>query len=91
MTQYSQSPMGGSGTSSATGASNPYYNLISVLYHTLQAAETYDTYIRDAEQLGDNELTQFLRQVQTEDRNRAQFAMQLLARRLGAGQQSTAR
>ena len=68
MTQYSQSPMGASGTSSATGASNPYYNLISVLYHTLQAAETYDTYIRDAEQLGDNELTQFLRQVQTEDR-----------------------
>jgi len=91
MTQYSQSPTGSSGVSSATGASNPYFNLVSVLYHSLQAAETYEMYIRDAEQLGDNELTQFLRQVQTEDRNRAQFAMQLLARRLGAGQQTTTR
>ena len=88
MSQYSQNPMGSGNVSGATGASDPYYNLVSVLYHTLQAAQTYDTYISDADRLGDNELAQFLRQVQTEDRNRAQFAMQLLARRLTTGQGS---
>lgn len=64
-----------------TGVSDPTFNLVSILYHALRAAQTYDTYIRDAEQHGDTNLAQFLRQIQSEDRNRAQYCMQLLAQR----------
>ena len=78
-------PMGASNLSSTTGVSDPTFNLVSVLYHALQAAQTYDTYIRDAEQRGDNATAQFLRQIQTEDRNRAQYAMQLLVQRASQG------
>jgi hypothetical protein len=66
----------------STGVSDPHFDLVSILYHSLQAAQTYDTYIRDAEQHGDTTLAQFLRQVQMEDRNRAQYAMQLLVQRV---------
>lgn len=82
MAQYTNQP-GQAGTT--TGVSDPTYNLVSILYHALQAAQTYDTYIRDAEQRGDNTLAQFLRQIQSEDRNRAQYAMQLLAQRVNQG------
>lgn len=86
MTQYSsQSKQGGTATSAATGVSNPSYNLVSILYHALQAAQTYDTYIHDAEEHGDTQMAQFLRQIQTEDRNRAQYAMQLLTQRSSQG------
>jgi hypothetical protein len=70
---------------STTGVSDPTFNIVSILYHALQAAQTYDTYIRDAEQHGDKNLAQFLRQIQSEDRNRAQYAMQLLTQRTTQG------
>jgi hypothetical protein len=87
MTQYSNQPnqAGTSMGTSTTGVSNPDFNLVSILYHALQAAQTYDTYIRDAEQQGDTNLAQFLRRIQIEDRNRAQYAMQLLAQRASQG------
>lgn len=47
-----------------TGTSDTTYNLTSVLYHALQGVETYDRYIRDAEQAQDNDLAQFFREVQ---------------------------
>jgi rubrerythrin len=65
-----------------TGVRDEHYNLVSILYHALQGAETYDTYIRDAEGAGDQELTQFFRQVQEEERQRAARAKELLGRRL---------
>jgi len=68
-----------------TGTSNQYYDLVSIMYHALKGATTYDKYIRDAEQRGDNELAQFFRQVQQEDRQRAQQAQQLLASRVSRG------
>lgn len=83
MTQYSNQP-NQAGTS-ITGVSNPTFNLVSILYHALQSAQTYDTYIRDAEQQGDTNLAQFLRRIQSEDSNRAQYAMQLLAQRVSQG------
>jgi hypothetical protein len=70
------------GASSVTGVSDPHFNLVSILYHALQAAQTYDQYIRDAEQHGDTTMAQFFRQVQMEDRNRAQYALQLLVQRV---------
>ena len=42
---------------------NKMYDLISVLYHALQGAETTDKYIKDAEQAGDEELVKYFREV----------------------------
>jgi hypothetical protein len=69
------------GGESATGISNATYDLVSVLYHALEGGATYDKYIQDAEQEGDQELVQFFRQVQQEDAQRAQQAKSLLDNR----------
>ena len=69
------------GGRSATGISNATYDLVSVLYHVLEGGATYDKYIQDAEQEGDQELAQFFRQVQQEDAQRAQQAKSLLDNR----------
>ena len=63
------------------GIPDEIYDIVSVLYHALQGAETYQQYIRDAEQRGDQELAQYFREVQEEIR-RAQRGKELLARRL---------
>ena len=68
---------------SKTGTSNEFYNLVSIMYHALQGAQTYDTYIRDAEQSGDRDLAQFFREVQQEDNRRSERAKQLLVQRAG--------
>ncbi|HXH11446.1 MAG TPA: hypothetical protein VNP04_16990 [Alphaproteobacteria bacterium] len=65
-----------------TGTRDVHYNLISVLYHTLQGAETCVQYCKDAEQAGDQELASFFRDVQEEDRQRAERAKMLLRQRL---------
>lgn len=67
----------------ATGTRDKHYNLISILYHALQGAETYNEYIRDAEQSGDNELAKFFRDVQEQERQRAERAKKLLTQRMG--------
>ncbi len=73
---------------SKTGTSNEYYNLVSILYHSLNGAQTYDTYIQDAEQSGDHDLAQFFREVQQEDQRRSTRARQLLVQRAGQMSQS---
>ena len=70
-----------SNQSNATGTKDQHYNLVSVLYHALQGAETYEQYVRDAEQAGDQDLAEFFRDCQTEDAERAERAEQLLAAR----------
>ena len=67
----------------SSGPRDATYNLVSILYHALQGAETYREYVRDAERDGDQELAQFCREVQQEERRRAERAQQLLAQRLG--------
>ena len=42
-----------------TGTRDATYDVVSILYHALQGAETYQQYIQDAEQRGDQELGQF--------------------------------
>lgn len=69
-------------TQSVTHIPNQQYDLVSVLYHALQGAQTCDVYVKDAEQGGDSELAQFFRQVQQEDTTRADKAKELLARRV---------
>jgi len=68
-----------------TGTQDVHYNLISVLYHTLQGAETSTQYMTDAEESGDEELKRFFQEVQDEYRRRAEQAKELLGRRLSQG------
>jgi hypothetical protein len=65
-----------------TGTGDVTYDLVSILYHALQAAETHDMYIRDAEEAGDKDLAAFFREVKEQDTRRAEQAKELLARRL---------
>ena len=67
-----------------TGTTNTTYNLVSIIYHALQGAETYDMYVSDAERAGDNELANFFREVRDEERRRSDRAKQLLHTRLGS-------
>jgi nucleotide-binding universal stress UspA family protein len=65
-----------------TGTSNRAYNLVSVIYHALQGAETYDAFIADAQRDGDGELADFFRGVQERNREIAERAKRLLMPRL---------
>ncbi len=62
---------GGESGERATGTPNTIYDLSSVLFHALEGGASYDTYIEDAEREGDQELTEFFRQVREEDKDRA--------------------
>ena len=59
------------------------YDLISIIYHALQGAETYHTYVRDAETAGDSELAEFFRESQTQQQQLASRARELLSSRMG--------
>lgn len=61
-----------------TAYSNQYYDLVSILYHALEAAQKASTYARDAQ--GDQQLSQFFQQVQQQNNNIAQQAQQLVSR-----------
>lgn len=67
-----------------TGTRDRHYNLVSVLYHALQEAETCEQYIRDAEREDDREAAEFFRAVQEENRRRSERAKELLVGRLGS-------
>ena len=65
-----------------TGTDDVSFNLVSVLYHTLQEAETMEKYIRDAEASGDQDVIGFFREIQDANRSRSERAKQLLQRML---------
>jgi hypothetical protein len=65
-----------------TRTSDPAYDLVSVMYHALQGAETYERYITDARERGDSELADFFRDVQERNCEIADRAKALLASRL---------
>jgi rubrerythrin len=66
----------------ATRTSDQTYDLVSVLYHSLQASETHEAYIRDADGRGDQEVAEFFRDVQERHREIADRAKELLQPRL---------
>ncbi len=71
-----------------TGTRDEHYDVISVLYHLLEGAATVEQYIRDAQEKGDQELAQFFKDWQDEQRNFAERAKNLLSSRMvhaGAG------
>jgi len=55
-------PGGGSDGSRSTGTRDEHYNLISVLYHALQGADSCDRYALDAEASGDERSAGFYRE-----------------------------
>lgn len=65
-----------------TGISNEQYNLISIMYHSLQSAAVCDLYIQDADQSGDQELTNFFQQVKDQACKQADQAKQLMGKRI---------
>jgi hypothetical protein len=73
-------------TKANTGTQDTTYNLLSIVYHALQGAETYEMYINDAEQTGDTELAQYFRDVRDHNVKRAERGKQLLAARLSQDQ-----
>ena len=68
----------------ATGTPNTIYDLSSVLFHALEGGASYNQYIQDAEEAGDEELATFFIQVRDEDSMRADEARRLLAGRTTA-------
>jgi len=65
----------------ATRTSNQTYDLVSVLSHPLQAGQTHEAYIRDAEGRGDQEVADFFRDVQGRHQEIADRAKALLQSR----------
>ncbi|MBW3602351.1 MAG: hypothetical protein KY434_06585 [Actinobacteria bacterium] len=62
--------------SAHTPADDVVYDLVSIQYHALQAAQLYDQYARDAE--GHDDVVQFVRQCQEQDAQRAVRCHELL-------------
>jgi hypothetical protein len=64
-----------------TGTRDVTFNLVSIMYHALQGAETIDRYMSDADSGGgNNDLAQFFRETKEEYSRRADMAKELLAR-----------
>lgn len=61
---------------------NENYDVVSVLYHLLQGADTIETYCQDADSTNDQELTQFFREVQETNNRLAEKAQNILKSRL---------
>lgn len=64
------------------GTKDVTYDLVSVMYHALQGAETYSVYARDAESNGDQDAAKFFKEVQDQNQKAADQAKQLLGKRL---------
>jgi hypothetical protein len=72
-----------------TPADDVVYDLVTIQYHALTAAQAYDKYLQDAE--GHDDVRAFFEQCAQQDAERAQTCHQLLGKLtsgsgLGAGQ-----
>ena len=68
-----------------TGTRDVTYDLISVIYHALQGAETYPMYEQDAQQAGDREAEALFHEAHQSSRQWADRAKSLLGQRLSQG------
>ncbi len=62
------------------------YNLVSVQYHALKAAQAYDSYVQDAE--GHDDVQSFFKQCAQQDAERAQKCHEFLGQLTGDGLKS---
>jgi hypothetical protein len=65
-----------------TNTNNLYYDMVSVLYHSLEAGQTYATYIQDAQKAGDQQLAQFFQQIQQQQSMWANQMQQMISQRM---------
>jgi hypothetical protein len=65
-----------------TAETDENYDLVSVLYHCLKAADAYTQYVADAEDAGDDELLEFFEKARRLQNRLASEARGLLARRM---------
>jgi hypothetical protein len=70
-------------TGDITGTKDKDYNIIWFTEVCLSNVLRLETYIKDAEREGDNELAEFFRRAQSESRKGAEQGKELLASRLG--------
>ncbi|SFB50085.1 hypothetical protein SAMN05216266_114140 [Amycolatopsis marina] len=68
-------------TERVTGTRDEHFDLTSVLYHTLQEAETLQQYINDARQAGDEEAAELFQELRDHDQHCAGQVKKLLAQR----------
>jgi len=66
----------------AGGTTDLEFDLVSVIYHSLQGMQAAGVYADDAVATGDDELAGFFQAMQQESRQRAEHAKQLLGQRL---------
>jgi hypothetical protein len=66
-----------------TAETDENYDLVSVLYHCLKAADACTQYIADAEDAGDDELAEFFESARVVQNRLASEARELLAERMG--------
>jgi hypothetical protein len=71
-------------TGQVTGTADKDYNIIWFTESSLSNVLRLETYIRDAERAGDDELAQFFRRAQEASRRGAEQGKQLLATRITA-------
>ena len=71
-------------TEQLTGTKDETYDLISVLYHALQGAETCAKYMEDARREGDEDVVQFLEEVISMQQRISDRGKELLAKRMQA-------
>ena len=69
----------------STGTRDVTYDLISVVYHALQGAETYQMYEQDAQQEGDREAEALFHEAHQSSRQWADRAKTLLGQRMNQG------
>ncbi len=85
MTQVDQRmPPARTGTIRDTGTAetDENYDLVSVLYHCLKAADACTQYVADAEDAGDEELVDFFEKARQLQNRLAKEARELLAQRM---------
>ena len=71
-----------------TAETDENYDLVSVLYHCLKAADACTQYIADAEDAGDEELAEFFESARRAQNRLAGEARELLAERMTASASS---
>jgi len=65
-----------------TAETDENYDLVSVLYHCLKAADACTQYVADAEDAGDDELVEFFESARQVQNRLAREARELLAERM---------
>jgi hypothetical protein len=69
----------------STGTRDTTYDLISLTYHALQGAETFQTYEQDAERSGDRDAASFFHEAHQMHQQLADRAKTLLGQRMSQG------